>query len=55
MISISIEKKLSLYNGRQLLKVSAEMESGALLKISGPSGAGKSTFLKILAGLIAPD
>ncbi len=55
MISISIEKKLSLYNGGQLLKVSAEMENGALLKISGPSGAGKSTFLKILAGLIAPD
>lgn len=55
MISISIEKKLSLYKGAQLLKVSAEMESGALLKISGPSGAGKSTFLKILAGLISPD
>ncbi|MGI4750316.1 MAG: ATP-binding cassette domain-containing protein [Janthinobacterium lividum] len=55
MISINIEKKLSTYQGRQLLKVFVEMESGSLLKISGPSGAGKSTFLKILAGLIQPD
>lgn len=55
MISINIEKKLALYNGGQLLKVSAELESGSLLKVSGPSGAGKSTFLKILAGLIAPN
>ncbi|WP_419800537.1 ATP-binding cassette domain-containing protein [Mucilaginibacter sp.] len=55
MISIDIEKKLAHYRGKHILKVSAEMETGNLLKIFGPSGAGKTTFLKILAGLIAPD
>jgi len=55
MIEINIEKKLSLHQGKNLLKVSLEMETGSLVKISGPSGAGKSTFLKMIAGLIEPD
>ncbi len=55
MISINIEKKLSLYQGKHLLQVSLDMETGGLVKISGPSGAGKTTFLNILAGLATPD
>ncbi|RYY29595.1 MAG: ATP-binding cassette domain-containing protein [Sphingobacteriaceae bacterium] len=55
MILIDVEKQLARYQGRQLLKVSAEIENGGLIKIAGPSGAGKTTFLKILAGLITPD
>jgi len=55
MIQIQIEKKLHTYQGKNLLKVALEMESGSLVKISVPSGAGKTTFLKIIAGLIPPD
>ena len=51
MIRIEVEKKLSIYSGKHVLKVSLEMETGSLVKISGPSGAGKTTFLKMIAGL----
>ena len=55
MISIDIEKKLKAYKGQQVLKISAQFQSGSITKISGPSGAGKTTFLKIIAGLIDPE
>ena|SRR5579875_1617507 len=55
MISINLEKKLNTYQGKNLLKVALEMETGSLVKISGPSGAGKTTFLKMIAGLTHPD
>jgi molybdate transport system ATP-binding protein len=55
MISIDIEKKLKAYKGQQVLKISAQFQSGSITKISGPSGAGKTTFLKIIAGLIEPE
>ncbi|MVN23357.1 ATP-binding cassette domain-containing protein [Mucilaginibacter sp. HMF7410] len=55
MISINLEKKLNTYQGKHLLKVFVEMETGNLVKISGPSGAGKTTFLKMIAGLTSPD
>jgi molybdate transport system ATP-binding protein len=55
MISVDIEKKLKAYKGQQVLKISAQFQSGSITKISGPSGAGKTTFLKIIAGLIEPE
>src|SRR6202012_814078 len=55
MISVDIEKKLKAYKGQQVLKISAQFQSGSITKISGPSGAGKTTFLKIIAGLIDPE
>jgi len=55
MISINLEKKLSTYSGKSILKVSLEMATGSVTKVSGPSGAGKTTFLKLIAGLNHPD
>lgn len=55
MISVDIEKKLKAYRGEQVLKITAQFDSGSITKIYGPSGAGKSTFLKIIAGLIQPE
>lgn len=55
MISISIEKKLKVYQGQQVLKISRQFAAGSITKIFGPSGSGKTTFLKILAGLIMPE
>src|SRR6202012_561258 len=55
MISVDIEKKLKAYKGQQVLKISAQFQSGSITKIFGPSGAGKTTFLKIIAGLIESE
>ena len=55
MINISIEKKLKVYQGRQILKIDRQFATGSITKIYGPSGAGKTTFLKIIAGLIVPE
>jgi len=55
MISIAIEKKLKVYQGRQVLKIDRQFPSGSITKIYGPSGSGKTTFLKIIAGLITPE
>jgi iron(III) transport system ATP-binding protein len=37
------------------LDMSLHCRKGEIIVILGPSGAGKSTFLRIIAGLIAPD
>ncbi len=55
MISIAIEKKLKVYQGRQVLKIDRQFPSGSITKIYGSSGSGKTTVLKIIAGLIAPE
>lgn len=55
MIIVDIVKKLKAYKGQQVLKISAQFQSGSITKISGPSGAGKTTFLKIIAGLVDPE
>lgn len=55
MISIAIEKKLKVYRGEQVLKLTHQFAPGSITKIYGPSGAGKTTLLKIIAGLIKPE
>jgi len=55
MIKVDIEKKLKAYGGQQVLKITHDFPSATVTKIYGPSGAGKTTFLKIIAGLIAPE
>ncbi len=55
MISIDIEKKLKVYEGRSLLKIAEQFPQGSITKIYGPSGAGKTTFLKIIAGFVQPE
>ncbi len=38
-----------------LEKINAEIEPGEFITLIGPSGCGKSTFLRLIAGLTAPD
>jgi len=55
MIDLSIEKKLKVYQGKQVLKISHQFVPGSITKVYGPSGAGKTTLLKIIAGLVSPE
>ena len=55
MIGIDIEKKLKVYQGQRVLKISEELPTGSITKIYGPSGAGKTTLLKIIAGFTPPE
>src|ERR1700722_17742717 len=55
MISIDIEKKLTVYQGQRVLKIAQQFPIGSITKIYGPSGTGKTTFLKIIAGFVQPE
>jgi len=55
MIRIDIEKKLKVYQGQRVLKISEELPTGSITKIYGASGAGKTTLLKIIAGFTQPE
>lgn len=54
MIDISIHKSLIAGQYKLPLDVKLQVDEGSIIAIHGPSGAGKSTFLKIVAGLVAP-
>jgi len=55
MISVEIEKDLKVYQGRQVLKIAQQFDTGSITQIYGPSGSGKTTFLKVIAGFIRPE
>lgn len=54
MIDISIHKILKAGHHELPLNVKLKADTGSVTTVYGPSGAGKSTFLKMVAGLIAP-
>lgn len=41
-------------NGRELLRLNAEIKAGEVLTIMGPSGSGKSTLLAWIGGFLSP-
>jgi len=56
MTTLSLSNVSCAYRDRPALRdVSATLEGGALTAIVGPNGAGKSTFLRVAAGLMAPQ
>lgn len=53
-----LTKSFSDTNGKRNVifeKVSFELHSGAVLRLSGASGSGKTTFMNVMSGLIKPD
>ena len=53
---LEVKKINKIYNGKEILSnVSQVFEAGKIYCLMGPSGQGKTTFLRILAGLEAPD
>ena len=55
MNEIYFEKKLHTTDGFINLEIGIKIEKNSFVSLSGRSGSGKTTFLKILAGLVAPE
>ena len=55
MIAVSARKRLFGAGGDFLMEIDVRIGRGGITAIAGPSGSGKTTFLRMLAGLTAPD
>jgi len=52
---LKIKKSLNFAEGKGLLDIDTNIETGRLVAITGPSGSGKTTLLRIIAGLTEVD
>lgn len=55
MIRVDVKKNLQTANGPICLELDLEIEDKKLYAVFGQSGVGKTTFLRMLAGLTAPN
>lgn len=55
MIQFTLQKTLSMEDGRAMLSVEVEISSGEFVVLFGESGAGKTSLLRMISGLMTPE